>query len=85
MAICALGLSLTAPSLTGLVSQTAALVEQGVVLGTMTAVASLARVGGPLWAGLAYDHWGQGAPYWTAALWLLLALAMVVRARPTAA
>lgn len=79
MTLCAFGVSLASPSLTGLVSQTASVTEQGNVLGTLTSIASLARMGGPVWAGLTFDHLGQGAPYWTAALWMLLGLAMVAR------
>lgn len=83
MTLLAFGVSLTAPSLTGLVSQTASVNEQGNVLGTLTSVASLARVGGPVWAGLTFDNVGYGAPYWTGALWMLLGLAMVARVAPS--
>jgi len=41
----------------------------------MQSVASLTRILGPLWAGLAFDHIDRGAPYWTGALWVLAGLA----------
>jgi MFS family permease len=77
----AVGVSLAAPSFTGLISQAAEAHEQGVILGAMTSIACLGRVAGPLCAGVAFDALGQGAPYWTAAA-LMIAGAGFVRKSP---
>ncbi|MBM3735361.1 MAG: TCR/Tet family MFS transporter [Acidobacteria bacterium] len=77
MGLCAFGVSLASPALLGLISQAVSGYEQGVVLGAMTSMASLARIGGPYWAGVTFDHIGPGAPYWTAALWLLAGFAFI--------
>ncbi len=69
----ALGYGLAGPALTGLVSRRAQASEQGVLLGTAQSVASLTRVIGPVWAGAVFDHLGSGAPYWTGAIWSVLA------------
>lgn len=76
----AVGVSLAAPSFTGLISQSAGAGEQGAILGAMTAMSCLGRVAGPLWAGLTFDSLGPGAPYWTSALWILAGLWLVLRA-----
>jgi multidrug resistance protein len=73
--VLALGSSAAGPMLTSEVSRSVAGSEQGWVLGSMQSVASLTRIAGPLWAGLAFDHVGPAAPYWTAALWVLAGLA----------
>jgi len=73
--ILALGNAAAAPMLTSEVSRTVSGEEQGRILGSMQSVASLTRIVGPLWAGLAFDHVGFGAPYWTGALWVLAGLA----------
>lgn len=75
----AAGVSLAAPSFTGLISQRAEAHEQGEIIGSMTSAASLARVAGPLWAGITFDLFGDGAPYWTAAVWMALGLWLVLR------
>ncbi len=71
----ALGNAAAAPMLTAEVSRNVSGEEQGRMLGSMQSVASLTRILGPLWAGLAFDHIGYGAPYWTGALWVLAGLA----------
>lgn len=76
----AVGVSLAAPSFTGLISQGANAGEQGAILGAMTAIACLGRIVGPLWAGVTFDALGHGAPYWTAGIWILGGLWLVLRA-----
>jgi len=71
----ALGNAAAAPMLTSEVSRNVGGEEQGRILGSMQSVASLTRILGPLWAGLAFDHIGFGAPYWTGAVWVLAGLA----------
>ncbi len=48
------------PALMGLVSQSASAQTRGTVMGTFQSSASLARVVGPLIAGLLYDSWQPG-------------------------
>lgn len=69
----ALGYGLAGPALTGLVSRRAQAQEQGVLLGTAQSVSSVTRVIGPVWAGAVFDYLGSGAPYWTGAVWSVLA------------
>jgi len=57
-----------------MISMRATAGEQGALLGTAQAVASLTRVVGPVWAGALFDHVGQGAPYWAGAAIALAAL-----------
>lgn len=82
----AVGSGLTNPTLTSLFSKMVGPREQGWVMGAAQSTASLARIVGPLWAGLVYDYIDFGAPYWTGAIWLVVTFAIVFRAvRPPAA
>lgn len=74
----AVGSSFTNPTLNAMVSRRAGPSEQGSILGTTQSVLSLTRVFGPLWAGMVFDHLGSGAPYWTGAGWIALALVLVL-------
>lgn len=56
------------PTLTTLTSNSVSSNEQGLLMGVTTALASLANIFGPLWAGLVYDHIMPGAPYWMGAI-----------------
>lgn len=76
----ALGFGLAGPSLSSLVSRRATPREQGVLMGTMQSVASFTRVVGPVWAGAAFDHIGQGAPYWTGAVCAVMAMVWCIHA-----
>jgi len=82
--ILGLGSAAAGPMLTSEVSRSVTGAEQGWVLGSMQSVASLTRIAGPLWAGLAFDHVGPGAPYWSGALWVVAGLvAASLSFRPT--
>lgn len=48
--------------------------EQGWLLGCTQSLLSLTRVFGPLWAGVAFDVFGSGAPYSSGAFFTVLAL-----------
>lgn len=76
------GSGLTTPTLTSMLSKEVSLREQGWVLGASQSFASLARIIGPVWAGVVYDVLGQGAPYWTGSVALALTLIFVVRSTP---
>ncbi len=79
IALVSLGGGLSTPTLTGLVSLNVGPTEQGAALGAVQSLQSLTLILGPVWAGAFFDHVGMGSPYWTAALWVLLALVAVLR------
>jgi DHA1 family tetracycline resistance protein-like MFS transporter len=71
------GNGLTLPTLTSLFSKMVGPKEQGWVMGAAQSSASLARILGPLWAGMVYDYISFGAPYWTGALGMIVSLGVV--------
>ncbi|MEJ5367505.1 MAG: MFS transporter [Bryobacteraceae bacterium] len=73
VALTALGFGLAGPALSGLISRRAGVGEQGALLGTAQSAASLTRIIGPVWAGAVFDHLGTSAPYWSGALFSLVA------------
>jgi multidrug resistance protein len=79
IALVSLGSGLATPTLTGLVSLNVGPTEQGAALGAVQSLQSLTQIVGPVWAGAFFDHVGMGSPYWTAALWGLLALVALRR------
>lgn len=73
-----IGTALLFPSTTSLVSRYAAAHELGATMGVQQAWGGVARLVGPLWAGLAFQALGIGSPFWIAsaaaaatALWAL--------------
>ncbi len=72
------GSGLTTPTLTSMLSQEVSPREQGWVLGASQSFASLARIAGPVWAGVVYDLLGRGAPYWTGSVSLVLTLLVIL-------
>jgi predicted MFS family arabinose efflux permease len=83
LALCAVGRAVLQPSLMGLVSVAAGPRERGAVMGAFQASASLARVAGPLAAGLLYDV-AVPAPFLLAGV-LVAFVALQARALPEAA
>lgn len=81
-ALLALGNGLSQPSASAFISKQALGSEQGEVLGTNQGMASLARTIGPALGGFLYYHFGPRAPYATASLGMLLALAATIALRP---
>jgi multidrug resistance protein len=79
IALVSLGSGLATPTLTGLVSLNVGPTEQGAALGAVQSLQSLTQIVGPVWAGAFFDHVGMGSPYWTAALWGLVALVALRR------
>lgn len=61
----------------GLLSRQADAHEQGTLMGVSASLSSLARVGGPLFAGAAFDHIGMSAPYWAGAAFMVVGLFLV--------
>jgi DHA1 family tetracycline resistance protein-like MFS transporter len=80
----AFGLGLTNPSLIGLLSRRVDAADQGVVLGVSQSLASISRAIGPVWAGAIYDSAGWSTPYWSGALFMLLAWVCTTRASSAA-
>jgi DHA1 family tetracycline resistance protein-like MFS transporter len=74
----AMGIGLTIPALTALISRRVSEGEQGKVMGGQQAILSLTLIFGPPIAGFAFDHLGVPAPYWIGGL--LAALALLVAA-----
>lgn len=78
-ALISLGVGITTPTLQGIVSRRVPDHAQGAMLGTTQAISALTRIAGPLWAGLSFDWLGPGAPYWSGAILILAAAALVAR------
>jgi MFS family permease len=78
----AVGNGLTNPSLTSLISRTAATSSQGEVLGVGQSLASLGRVLGPLWGGFAFQYLGTNVSYYIAGaiMLALMPLSLTIRA-----
>jgi DHA1 family tetracycline resistance protein-like MFS transporter len=82
IAILALGVGLSLPTMASLVSQRAASHEQGAMLGAAQGVGVLGQVIGPVCAGLMFDHVAPGAPFSSGAAFAAAALLVVLRSRP---
>jgi len=80
LALSALGRAILQPSLLSMTSLAASRSERGAVMGAFQASASLARVVGPVAAGVLYDR-SQAAPFWFASV-LLVATALLARTLP---
>ena len=65
------GTALLFPTSTSLVSRRAAPKETGLTLGVHQAFGGVARMIGPLWAGLAFQYVGIRSPFWIAAAVML--------------
>ena len=74
----AIGIGFGHPTMASLVSLVAKGDEQGRVQGTASAIESLGRTVGPVWGNSSLQHYGESAPYFSAAALLLLALAVTV-------
>jgi DHA1 family tetracycline resistance protein-like MFS transporter len=72
-AINAIGRSLQGPTLSSLLSKFSDPKEQGVVFGLYHGLSSLARVIGPILAGLTYPYWNNTGQFWTAGAIVLIA------------
>ena len=79
MAVLALGLGILNPAVTSLVSREAGTTERGGILGVNQSGQSLARILGPLIAGLAYSVAGSAAPYYIGAMIMAGVVAMAAK------
>ncbi|MCW8850675.1 MAG: MFS transporter, partial [Melioribacteraceae bacterium] len=69
-----IGSGILQPTILGLVSREATQENQGSILGLNQSLASLARVLGPLWGGIAYEYIGYQFPFLTGGLFTFFAL-----------
>jgi DHA1 family tetracycline resistance protein-like MFS transporter len=76
LAALAIGMGLTQPSLTALVSRRAGGEEQGEVLGVTQSASSLSRVLGPIAAGWFFASFGRASPFWWEAALVAAALCL---------
>jgi multidrug resistance protein len=66
----------TNPSISSLISQAASTEDQGGILGVAQALASLARILGPVWGGFTFDAFGFQYPYLTGSLFMAVAFSL---------
>jgi len=74
----ALGIGIGHPTMTSLVSRAGRTDEQGRVQGAASAVESLGRTIGPVWGSASLQRFGDGTPYLSAAILLLIALVLSI-------
>jgi len=72
------GQGITSPSLTTLVAQAAPADRRGEALGYQQSAGALARIIGPIVAGLLFDHVGYGAPYMVGGVLTAIAVLLVI-------
>nr|WP_322652870.1 MFS transporter [Nostoc sp. CmiVER01]MDZ8121770.1 MFS transporter [Nostoc sp. CmiVER01] len=78
------GISVSQPILNSLISQMTAPEEQGQILGIASSCSALARIGGPIWAGLSFMRFGSSAPFLSGFLVMLVALTLSLRVTKSA-
>jgi len=81
LAVVGVGIALTNPTLTTIVSLRSDPSMQGSVLGVNRSTSSLARMLGPLWGGWTYGALGINWPYWTAGIVLFVAVVLALPLR----
>jgi predicted MFS family arabinose efflux permease len=80
----ALATGLTFPSLASLVSRSTDTDSQGAMLGGQQVVGGIARVLGPVWAGLMFERVGIGSPFTLGAALVAVAALLATRIPPPA-
>ena len=78
MGLLAAGMGFNSPSLLSVISRLADPADQGGTLGISQSLASLARIVGPMWGGLVFDHFGPTMPFYTSAALMLVACGLSV-------
>lgn len=74
------GVGFASTAQTALLSHRVGPREQGWLMGSLQSVLAVTRVLGPLYAGPVFDMFGPGAPYWSGALFLMLAFVLTMSA-----
>jgi multidrug resistance protein len=78
MGLLAVGMGFNSPATLSMVSRLADPSDQGATLGVSQSLGSLARIVGPVWAGLAFDGLGITVPFFMSAALMLIACAISV-------
>ncbi len=78
------GISVSQPILNSLISQITAAEEQGQILGIASSCSALARIVGPIWAGVSFMKFGIDAPFLSGSLVMLVALTLSLRVTKSA-
>ena len=81
LALSAFGQSIAGPNISALISRHAEPAHQGQYLGLNNAAGALARLAGPLVAGLAFSGIGVDAPFYLAGLLVMPAIFLALQAR----
>jgi MFS family permease len=76
--ILGVGIGITNPALSGVVSRRTSSAEQGEVLGAFQSMASLGRVAGPFWGAGSFLRYGPAGPFGAGALLEAAALALCI-------
>jgi MFS transporter, DHA1 family, tetracycline resistance protein len=77
------GSGLIEPSLGGLISRAAGPGQQGMVQGGNQSMEAVARILGPLYGGVLYARFGHASPYWSGALFVVLAIVAIGLSLPS--
>jgi multidrug resistance protein len=80
MALMAVGFPITQPAATSLISRATPPEQQGAIMGVNAAAGALARITGPIIAGVLFSNFGDYAPYLFASLGMLPAAWLAVSA-----
>jgi MFS transporter, DHA1 family, tetracycline resistance protein len=75
--VLAFGQGTAVPAVSALISRSAEPAQQGRLLGLSQSLSALGRVIGPVWGGIAFARLGIGAPYYSGALVVVLALGVL--------
>jgi DHA1 family tetracycline resistance protein-like MFS transporter len=75
----ALGMGLTQPSISSLLSRAAGREHQGETMGVAQSAGSFARIVGPAVAGVLFGAFGREAPFWSGALVVAVAILLAWR------
>jgi len=83
MMIATYGFSVISPALNSLISLQTSEEAQGGMMGITRSATTLARVGGPAWAGLLFSVFGMNWPFFGGACVMAVAIYLIFRALPT--
>jgi len=82
MLIAVYGFSVISPSLNSLISLQTGEEDQGVMMGVARSATTLARVGGPAWAGTLFSVFGMDWPYFGGACIMVVVIVISLRISP---
>jgi len=79
IALLSFGTGINNPSITGLLSRSSQVDEQGGIMGIAQSMASLGRIVGPIWGGYSFDAFGFRWPFLSAALLMGIAFLLSLK------